>query len=571
MKKKRVYSKVFIPVLSLSLLSNLLFSATVQASESTETKQEVVVLYKNDTGKEKILEDSIQVDHEFETVPAVSATLTTNDIHELKSDPDIAYVEPNVAFSITEQEDIKIMGEATIPFEESLWNFQTVNPHAIAFQQGFTGKGVKVAVIDTGIASHPDLSIEGGVSTVDYTSSYIDDNGHGTHVAGIIGAKHNGIGTVGIAPDAQLFAVKSLNEAGRGNLDDILEAIDWSITNDMDIINLSLSTTFDSKILHDMVDKANQEGILMVAAAGNDSGSVNYPAKFDSVIAVSAIDENKTITPISSRGEEVEFTAPGNNIISTYLDGYYGMLSGTSQATPHVAAMLALLKQKNPDMSSYELRTELQKYVEDLGEEGRDSLYGYGLVNFSVFQGVDPQSFYDVPTNHWSYPAIMNLADKQIISGYGNGQFGFGDVVTREQVAALIYRALEVSPKPEYTNPYHDLNEESTMFLNEVLALTEMGVFKGDEYENFRPKAALTREEMAQVITNAFQLTNKGQQTFTDVDPKSWANEAISALQSNGISVGTGNGTFEPKMIVTREQFAQFLYNALNLDQQLEL
>ena len=571
MKQKKIYSKVFVPVLSLSLLSNLFISTTAQANESTETKQEVVVVYKNNTGKERVLEDSIKVDHEFKTVPAVSATLTTNNIHELKNDPNIAYVEPNVTFTITGKEDVKAMVKTadSIPFEESLWNFQTVDPYAKSFKQGITGKGVKVAVIDTGIYPHPDLSIEGGTSTVDYTPSYTDDNGHGTHVAGIIGAKHNGVGIVGIAPDVHLFAVKSLDGTGRGNLDDVLKGIDWSITNHMDIINLSLATTFNSQALHDMVDKANKEGILLVAAAGNDGEAVNYPAKFDSVIAVSAIDENKNIASFSSRGPEVEFTAPGDNIISTYLDGYYGKFNGTSQASPHVAAMLALLKEKNPNMSNYELRTELQKYVEDLGVKGRDPLYGYGLVNFSAFQDQDSktnsQIFSDVPTTHWAYPAIMDLVNKKIVSGYGNSRFGMGDPVTREQVAALIYRALEISPKGEYPNPYRDLNENSTMFLNEVLALTEMNVFNGDEHENFRPKDSLTREEMAQVLTNAFKLKNKGQQNFNDVNPNSWANEAISALQSNGISAGTGEGKFEPKMIVTREQFAQFLYKAMNL------
>lgn len=118
------------------------------------------------------------------------------------------------------------------------------------------GKKVKVAVIDSGIYPHDDLSIAGGYSAVSYTSSYKDDNGHGTHVAGIIAAKHDGYGIDGIAPDVRLYAVKALDRKGAGDLKSLLKAIDWSIANKMDIINMSLGTNADSKILHDAVDKA---------------------------------------------------------------------------------------------------------------------------------------------------------------------------------------------------------------------------------------------------------------------------------------------------------------------------
>ncbi|PFJ18107.1 N-acetylmuramoyl-L-alanine amidase [Bacillus cereus] len=173
--------------------------------------------------------------------------------------------------------------------------------------------------------------------------------------------------------------------------------------------------------------------------------------------------------------------------------------------------------------------------------------------------------FSDVPNTHWAYEAIMILANKNIIAGYGNGKFGLGDDVTREQVAALIYRALNLESKKAYNNPYNDVNKDTTMFPNEILMLTEMGIFRGDEHGNFRPKDSLTRAEMAQVLQRAFQLEVKAEHTFSDVPTTSWAKDAISALQSNGITVGTGNGKFEPDMIVKREQYAQFLYRAMNV------
>ncbi|AWC27835.1 S-layer homology domain-containing protein [Bacillus cytotoxicus] len=176
-----------------------------------------------------------------------------------------------------------------------------------------------------------------------------------------------------------------------------------------------------------------------------------------------------------------------------------------------------------------------------------------------------PVVFHDVPQDHWAFEAISDLGNAGIIAGYGHGIFGLGDDVTREQVAALIYRSIEgIEEKEEYENPYGDLDEHgSTLFLEEILALTEMGIFQGDEQGNFRPKDTLTRAEMAQVIATAFDLEVKAPHSFNDVPANSWAKDAISAVQSNQIAAGIGQGKFAPEMKVTREQYAQFLYNAL--------
>ncbi|MZE19363.1 S-layer protein, partial [Bacillus anthracis] len=177
------------------------------------------------------------------------------------------------------------------------------------------------------------------------------------------------------------------------------------------------------------------------------------------------------------------------------------------------------------------------------------------------------------------YPAIKDLSSKNIISGYGNGKFGFGDVATREQVAALIYRALLPNKQggtfsnegaryvlkdgSTLNNPYRDIRAGSTLFPEEVLTLTKLGIFNGDGNGGFRPKDSVSRAEMAQIIKNAFQVSAKQKHTFNDVPNGFWAEGAISAVQSNGIASGTGDGKFEPAKTVTREQYAQFLYNAL--------
>ncbi|CAM4060279.1 S-layer protein [Bacillus manliponensis] len=208
------------------------------------------------------------------------------------------------------------------------------------------------------------------------------------------------------------------------------------------------------------------------------------------------------------------------------------------------------------------MKTKLLKAVTSLTIMGGVLL----STNHSTVKAEETSSvvFHDVPQTHWSYTAIMDLANAGIIAGYGNGVFGFGDDVTREQVARLIYNVYGIEEQIEYSNPYGDINENSTMFMEEILTLTEIGVFSGDENGNFRPKASLTRAEMAQVLTNAFDLLPLEQHTFTDVPTNSWANDAISAVYSYGITSGTGNGKFEPATKVTREQYAQFLHNVLS-------
>ncbi|MDR4433500.1 S8 family peptidase [Bacillus tequilensis] len=356
------------------------------AHAQTSSEKEVIVVYKNKAGKDTVLESDAEVEQQYKHLPAVAVTADQETVKELKQDPDILYVENNVSFAAAGGTDVKVLSDSNETSDNfKQWNLEPIQVKQ-AWKAGLTGKDVKIAVIDSGISPHDDLSIAGGYSAVSYTSSYKDDNGHGTHVAGIIGAKHNGYGIDGIAPEAQIYAVKALDQNGSGNLQSLLQGIDWSITNRMDIINMSLGTTADSQILHDAVDKAYEQGVLLVAASGNDGNGkpVDYPAAYSSVVAVSATNENNQLASFSTTGNEVEFSAPGTNITSTYLHQYYATGSGTSQATPHVAAMFALLKQRDPAETNVQLRADMQKNIVDLGAAGRDQQFGYGLIQYKA-------------------------------------------------------------------------------------------------------------------------------------------------------------------------------------------
>lgn len=209
-----------------------------------------------------------------------------------------------------------------------------------------TDRRVRVGIIDTGIDyNHPDLSsgIKQCISTLDDNLNCLDDYGHGTHVAGTIGASSNRYGMVGINPYVDFYSVKAFDKSGNGKLSDIVEGIDWLIRQQVNVINMSFSTQDTNSVLTRAINAAYSRGIVLVAAAGNDGGedSVRFPARYPDVIAVSATNEKDRIADFSSTGPEVDFCAPGDNIRSTWIRGGYERKSGTSFAAPHITGTVA--------------------------------------------------------------------------------------------------------------------------------------------------------------------------------------------------------------------------------------
>lgn len=284
------------------------------------------------------------------------------------------------------------------PTEITPWGVSRINADVV--WNDSSGDDVKVAILDTGIQmDHPDLvgSVQGGVTCVSGRSPFSvpscdpggnDDNGHGTHVAGTVAAVDNEIGVIGVAHNSDLYSVKVLDRQGRGKLSDIIAGIEWSVDQEMQIINMSLGTSSDVQSFEDAVDAAYSSGVLIVAAAGNsgDDG-VSYPAAYGSVIAVAAscgeaesqyCDGSDDIASFSSTGPEVELTAPGVEVESTWIEGGYHNGSGTSMASPHVAGVAALLWATDPDLSNSAIRELMTGTAVPLGHGG--DLEGHGLV-----------------------------------------------------------------------------------------------------------------------------------------------------------------------------------------------
>ncbi|MED1466936.1 S8 family peptidase [Bacillus salipaludis] len=373
---KALLNVVLAASLTMSIPS-LLFSEKVKAATG-EPEKSVIVLFDKTIDDATIQDANGKVKHRYKNIPAVSMSLPSSKLSKLQKNPKIKAIE--------EDQIVEAKGKTKTTTSSQVidWGVKRINAPS-SWSKGLTGKGVKISIIDTGITTHEDLMVSGGISTVSYTKSYKDDNGHGTFVAGIAGAKNNTKGIEGTAPDSQIYAVKALNASATGSLSDVIEGIDWSISNDMDIINLSLGVDNPSSALEQAVNAAYNANILLVAAAGNDAESlsvdtVDYPAKYDSVIAVGSINNTDTRDSTSSTGDSVEVVAPGAQIYSTYLNNSYKTLSGTSMATPHVSGDLALLKQAYPLATNAELRLKLRENAIDLGSVGKDIQYGYGLI-----------------------------------------------------------------------------------------------------------------------------------------------------------------------------------------------
>ncbi|WP_257140748.1 S8 family peptidase [Bacillus thuringiensis] len=249
---------------------------------------------------------------------------------------------------------------------------------------------VKIAILDSGISkNHPDLvgKIKGEYNAINVDEPIVDNLGHGTAIAGIIAAKDNDKGVVGISPESDIFSVKVLSDSGEGDIGSLIRGIEWCINNEMDIFNISFGLGANNLELRGTIDKAIQKNIIIVAAAGNNYISkVEYPAKFANVISVGAIDSNLQRASFSSTGK-IDFTAPGVNILSTNNLGGYERYSGTSFATAYVTGIIAkvISEEEHYNDSIKEGKVDavkelLKKLSVDAGRTGYDNEYGYGIL-----------------------------------------------------------------------------------------------------------------------------------------------------------------------------------------------
>lgn len=373
--------------LLIGILAMMISGSVAQQEAAAAGKVDVLIGFKSTPGtadEALVRRGGGSIKARFHLVPAIAASVPESAIPGLLRNPRVTVIEPDGRFFAVDAE------------LDSSWGVKKIGAGTV-HDGGNKGANIKVAIIDTGIDyNHPDLAANyaGGRDFVNNDTNPMDDNGHGTHVAGTVAARDNGVGVVGAAPEAKLYALKVLNASGSGSFSNVIAALQWARDNGMQVTNNSYGSKSDpGTIVRQAFDNAGAAGVLHIAAAGNSgncagkNNSVGYPARYASVVAVAATDAGNKRACFSSTGPDVEISAPGVSINSTRRGGGYTVMSGTSMASPHVAGAAALVIADGiTDVNGNgrindEVRTRLDSTATDLGKAGRDPQYGYGLVN----------------------------------------------------------------------------------------------------------------------------------------------------------------------------------------------
>lgn len=355
--------------------------------------------------KSKVVARIARLDVDVLEIP--DGTSVEEMVGALSRNPDIEYAEPNpiVRALVTPNDSL-------FQYQYALFNTGQLIGSVPGSPQGKSSSDIKapagweetlgkesvtVAVVDTGVdLTHPDLKNKLKTSGRDFVNNDYDasdDFGHGTMVAGIIGAEtNNNEGIAGVGWNCKILPVKVLDHTGTGTTDKSAQGIIWAADNGAQVINLSLGGPAGSETLRAALQYAYDKGVVIVAAAGNTGGAVLYPAAYDNyVFAVAATDYNDARASFSSVGAEIDAAAPGVRILTTVPVGYFGAGSlpygygeGTSLASPHVAGLAALLKSIKSALKPAEIMDIIRYSADDVNAgqyKGKDEFLGYGRIN----------------------------------------------------------------------------------------------------------------------------------------------------------------------------------------------
>ncbi len=340
-----------------------------------------------------------------------SETMTTRQLMKYFAEhPDSMYAEPNY-----------ILLPNRVPNDSFYRRYQWNLPLIRMEQSWDISEGspdVIIAIVDTGIdLHHPEFQgkLVGGYNVIEDNNNPNDDNGHGTHVSGIIAARtNNHEGIAGISWRSRLMPVKAIGADGSGTAFDIAQGIRWATDHGARVINLSVGNYTPSAALQEACTYAYNHNVVLVAATGNDAtDQPGYPAAYKEVLGVSAVDHLKRFAEFSNFGNYVDVVAPGVDIPSTYIYGDYAALSGTSMACPHVTALASLILSVNPSLTSQEVMQLIRETAADLGRPGRDYYFGYGIIDVdSALQHAKPHIAAPLAPSGDGFTGIGGLLNK---------------------------------------------------------------------------------------------------------------------------------------------------------------
>ncbi|NLK51409.1 MAG: S8 family peptidase [Syntrophomonadaceae bacterium] len=337
----------------------------------------------------------------IEHLPLINALLCEFPLHKgevagiLESHPHVVRVEDDLPIKIIYTEPLFFFRRGTMPPQTKQqvgWGVKRIGGEV--YLNVKPRKRLRAAIMDTGIMTkHPDLkgNVAGGINITGTGSDILDPNGHGTHVAGIIGALNNEIGIVGVMPEVDLYAVKVFDSRGDGSLSNIIRGLQWCINQGIKVVNMSFGSATDNDTFREVFKAAERAGIIMVAAAGNDQTKhqIQYPAVYTETVAVSSLNELNSLSNFSSYGPEIDLIAPGEQILSTWNNGSYKTLSGTSMAAPHVSGVILQVLNKWGNMSPAQIKRHLKNTAQRLPI--KDEYQGAGLIDLAKALSINPR------------------------------------------------------------------------------------------------------------------------------------------------------------------------------------
>jgi len=335
--------------------------------------------------------DKVKIIHKLKIVDSIAISISKKDqsilnaieatkMFDIFSDPIRRPMYIKESVRVEDGRNLQFFGQS-VPY-----GIDMVKAQEVWQQHSVRGQGVKVCVMDTGLyRQHSDFqssNLSGYNGREAVTPWSADGEGHGTHVTGTIAASDNNAGVVGVAPDCEIFTVRVFDNNGNFYGSDVVAAAEACQAAGAKIISMSLggpSYDFSEKRVF---DNLFDDGILPIAAAGNDgTDDYSYPASYPKVMSVAAVNSNRNHASFSQYNDRVDIAAPGVNVRSTWNNGRYSSISGTSMATPHVSGVAALLLSKKPDATPTQLKDAMTGTAENPNTSGRDDKFGHGIVN----------------------------------------------------------------------------------------------------------------------------------------------------------------------------------------------
>lgn len=455
------------------------------------------------------------------SMDGLSELNSENGVYVVKGEDNLQNLGNIVEYSET-NEKAHLCAMTNDPYINSQWDLPDTE-YSSAYQRGYDGEGVRVAIIDSGIHyTHEDFehtNIETGFNTSNNTNNTNDMLGHGTFVASTIAATtNNNKGIAGLCSKATIIPIKCFEDSKDTDLSLIIKGIYCAVDDyHCDVINLSLGTETDSQFLRDAVNHAVNSGTIVVAAVGNDGKStINYPAAYNNVVGVGSYNENGEHASFSQYNNSVYVSAPGAELVGAgrvktkpFTDQSYVIGGGTSYSTPIVSAAAIMLKQFDNNATNSQFMDLIKRSSVDAGQQGYDIFYGWGKLNFKnyieLMEKTDPST--SIPTRHTFDDMKGHWAEKH---------------------ADFCY---------------------------------DKGLFEGDEYNNFMPDAIMNRAMFATVLGRLSGEKISGYtNVFADVEDNSWYAQSCAWGNNNGYINGVGYNRFMPFNPITREQLVTMLY-----------